>query len=138
MFETVIRSIIFSVCFLISLSLILYMDLIFAQGNEWGDTEGWYMIAPFLIVNGIYGVLTNRFRDIILYSFIGAFLIMTITYLETLFDSTQDFIEPDLWEFVYHSHILYALAMFGISFIVSFFPLICGWSLGAIKRKVLN
>lgn len=114
------------------------MDMIFAQGEELSDLESLYIISPLLLVNGLYGFLTPNIKDIFLYSFIGTFLIVSIYCLELFLYPIDYSVEPDMMEAVNGSIILYALGVLGISFIATFFPLIFGWILGSIKRKIIG
>jgi hypothetical protein len=136
MLTELFRSAVFLICLTISLLLVSYLDMVIAKGEEWGDTEGFIIISPFIITMVLFGFFVEKFKTVISYSLLYGFLACLMIYYESFNYIPETQTEPDIIDLALISPFPYLLAIFGIMFLALLFPISIGFILSFTKRKI--
>lgn len=133
----IVRFAVYTTLTVISLSLTFFLSELIAGDDEWGDTEGFLIIAPLIIVV-LLGFFNESIKQIIGYPFIWAAVLTSLFYIESLFSPFEMPAEPDIVDLAHVSPFPYLLAIFGLVFGFFVTLLLIGYILGLIKRRVIK
>jgi hypothetical protein len=131
----IIRFAVYTICVAISISLFMFLGEAIAKGEEWGETDGFFIISPLLIII-LLGAFIENFKQIMAYPMIWGMLLISIFLVESFFTPPELQAEPDMVYLAYISPFPYLLAVFGLIYLFLITPLAIGFILGFIKRKV--
>lgn len=131
-----IKFAVFATCLAISVSLIVYLDWLIANGEEWGDTEGFIIISPLILVTFLFGFFLENIKRVNSYSLIVSFLLTIVIFVESFYVDYSLPPNPDFVDLAYFYPFPYLFVIFGLFFLVFFSLLTLGFALGFIKRKI--
>ena len=136
-----IRFAVYTICVIISFLLYIYLEITITNREEWGVSEGFFIIFPLLVIF-LFGVFIENFKQIIAYPMIWAFFVTSIGFIESLFITSELPPEPDFFDLAFIEpfpyFLPYLLGMFGLFYLFFIIPLAIGFILGSIKRKIFT
>lgn len=133
-----VRFVVFAICLIIAFTLVFYLSELIAKGEEWGDSEGFLILSPLLIVTILFGFFTENFKRIISHSIIAGVLLTLVFYFESVFFPHQSQPDPDIVDLAHLSPFPYLFAIFGFMLLILVLPMAIGFILGIIKRKIFT